>query len=474
MPYPDKPTISTSYTAKAQALGDGTLPGVELDIDLAALRNAVDVLNDFVRGVTRSDGRLANASVRKETLAADVLIGFDAPTAWVTSNAYDPQDTVFEANKFYICLTAHTSSVFADDLAAGRWAILADFTTVTAAAEAARTAAEAALDSFDDRYLGPKASDPSADNDGASLLDGALYWNSSTGTMRVYSLSAAAWQDVSNNAPIRTFTYTATSGQTAFTGADAAGVTLQYDAGFESVFLNGVRLVAVTDYARTSSGTITLTAGAAAGDTVQITAFSGFTAVALADLATTQTVSGNWNFTGQFSLGGAQVTASAAELNQLDGTTITSFAKTILDDANAAATRTTLQLGTAATVDVIDEDNMVTDSATRPPSQQSVKAYVDALPRIGAGQTWQDVAGSRTKGTSYQNTTGRSIQVMVSGSNGSGNNLLDVSVDGSTWIAAADVGGNSRLYTASAIIPPGWYYRVPTAAETPGSWVELR
>lgn len=34
-------------------------------------------------------------------------------------------------------------------------------------------------------------------------------------------------------------------------------------------------------------------------------------------------------------------------------------------------------LGTAAFVDVIDEDDMATDSATRPPSQQSVKAYVD-------------------------------------------------------------------------------------------------
>ena len=33
----------------------------------------------------------------------------------------------------------------------------------------------------------------------------------------------------------------------------------------------------------------------------------------------------------------------------------------------------------AQTLSLIDEDNMSSDSATRPPSQQSVKAYVDSL-----------------------------------------------------------------------------------------------
>lgn len=46
----------------------------------------------------------------------------------------------------------------------------------------------------------------------------------------------------------------------------------------------------------------------------------------------------------------------------------------------AADARTALGLGTAAVVDVIDEDSFVTDSATRPPSQQSVKAYHAANP----------------------------------------------------------------------------------------------
>lgn len=42
-------------------------------------------------------------------------------------------------------------------------------------------------DDFDDRYLGPKASDPSVDNDGNALLTGALYWNTSTNITKVWT-----------------------------------------------------------------------------------------------------------------------------------------------------------------------------------------------------------------------------------------------------------------------------------------------
>lgn len=58
------------------------------------------------------------------------------------------------------------------------------------AAEAARDATLAAYDSFDDRYLGTKASDPTLDNDGNALIAGTLYFNSSTQVMMLYTGSA--------------------------------------------------------------------------------------------------------------------------------------------------------------------------------------------------------------------------------------------------------------------------------------------
>ena len=60
-------------------------------------------------------------------------------------------------------------------------------------ASTSATAAEAALDSFDDRYLGAKSSDPTTDNDGDALIDGALFFDTALGVMKVYDLSATAW-----------------------------------------------------------------------------------------------------------------------------------------------------------------------------------------------------------------------------------------------------------------------------------------
>lgn len=58
------------------------------------------------------------------------------------------------------------------------------------AAESARDATLAAYDSFDDRYLGSKTSDPSVDNDGNALVGGSLYFNSVNGIMKIYTGSA--------------------------------------------------------------------------------------------------------------------------------------------------------------------------------------------------------------------------------------------------------------------------------------------
>ena len=54
-------------------------------------------------------------------------------------------------------------------------------------AESARDATLAAYDSFDDRYLGSKTSNPTLDNDGNALVAGALYFNSVDGVMKVYT-----------------------------------------------------------------------------------------------------------------------------------------------------------------------------------------------------------------------------------------------------------------------------------------------
>lgn len=63
------------------------------------------------------------------------------------------------------------------------------------AAAASAAAAEAALDNFDDVYLGAKSSEPSTDNDGDALNAGDLFFDTTANTIKVYT--GSAWQVVS-------------------------------------------------------------------------------------------------------------------------------------------------------------------------------------------------------------------------------------------------------------------------------------
>jgi hypothetical protein len=68
--------------------------------------------------------------------------------------------------------------------------------TARNAAQTAQAAAEAALDNFDDRFLGAKSSDPSVDNDGNALTDGALYFDTTNNVMKVYDLGNTQWRQI--------------------------------------------------------------------------------------------------------------------------------------------------------------------------------------------------------------------------------------------------------------------------------------
>jgi hypothetical protein len=91
---------------------------------------------------------------------------------------------------------------------------------------------------------------------------------------------------------------------------------------------------------------------------------------------------------------------------------------------------------------------------------------------IGEGQTWQDVASSRVAGTSYQNTTGRAIQVIISGFS-SVARAVQVSSDDSTFITIGQTGGSSDGEGVSFIVPNSWYYKIESP-HTTSFWVELR
>ena len=160
--------------------------------------------------------------------------------------------------------------------------------TSAASASTSASSAESAWDSLDDRYLGAKASDPTTDNDGNTLLTGAMYFDSTNNVTKVYN--GTDWQAASSSIEgIKSdFQYTATASQTVFSGNDDNSNELVIDkAGLTNVFLNGVRL-ADSDYTvDVGANSITLASGAALNDVVEIEVFGNFAGQSGADVAIT-------------------------------------------------------------------------------------------------------------------------------------------------------------------------------------------
>ena len=145
------------------------------------------------------------------------------------------------------------------------------------AAAASAASAASAYDTFDDRYLGSKTADPTVDNDGDALVAGALYFNSTANEMRVYDGANWIAATSAGNVSLLEYKYTATSGQTTFSGADDSSNTLSYTQDNLIVTLNGVVLENGTDYTATTGTSVVLASGAATSDELNVIAFKSFT-----------------------------------------------------------------------------------------------------------------------------------------------------------------------------------------------------
>ena len=103
----------------------------------------------------------------------------------------------------------------------------------------------------------------------------------------------------------RKHTYTATAGQTSFSGAGSEGATLSYtDSNFVDVYQNGVKL-GDADYTSTSGTQIVLTQAASVDDLVEIIVFDAFSAADTVSKADGGQFDGNVTMAGTLGVTGA-------------------------------------------------------------------------------------------------------------------------------------------------------------------------
>ena len=223
----------------------------EVDRSIKLSRTNTMTSTEFAVGSTDRAGKIFGFDDNGELVVSQELGTFKGN--WSASTTYAARDIVKDTstNNIFLCNTGHTSSgsqPLTTNTDSAKWDLLVDAASATTsqnaaaasaaaalvsennastsesnalshkndaetaktaaelaetnaetaqtAAEVAQAAAEAALDNFDDRFLGAKASDPTLDNDGNALTDGALYFNTTDNVMKVYDLGNTTWRQI--------------------------------------------------------------------------------------------------------------------------------------------------------------------------------------------------------------------------------------------------------------------------------------
>jgi hypothetical protein len=194
--------------------------------------------------------------------------------------------------------------------------------SATASANSA-SAAAATFDLFDDSYLGAKSSNPTVDNDGNALQDGALYFDTTNDVMKVYNLSTTTWLQltptVSNQNNINSAVANASNINAAVANASNINAAVSNASNINSVVSNASNINTV---AGISSNVTTVAGMNSAISTVN------------SNSSNINTVAGS--ITNVNNVGGSIASVNTAASNL---TSINSFANTYLGPSSSAPTQ---------------------------------------------------------------------------------------------------------------------------------------
>jgi hypothetical protein len=274
-------TVANDIAAVITLADDLNEATSEIDTVANSITN-VDTVGNDIANVNSVATNIANVNTSATNIAnVNTVAGISANVTTVAGISADV--TTAATNNANITTVAGISSNVTT--VAG---ISSNVTTVAGIAADVTTAATN-VTAFNNTYLGAQSSAPTQDPDGSALDVGDLYFDTVADVLKVRA--SGGWINAGSavNGTANRFTFTATSGQTTFTGADANGETLAYDSGYMDIYMNGVKLAA-GDYTA-SNGTSVVIAPAAAGDTLEMIAYGTFNLanVAINDLTDVNT-----------------------------------------------------------------------------------------------------------------------------------------------------------------------------------------
>jgi hypothetical protein len=195
-----------------------------------------DYVDSILGSATAASTSATSAAASATAAATSATSAAASATAAVTSATSASNSATAASTSASSASTSQTAAATsATSAAASATAAATSATSSATSASAAATSATSAssaattYDNFDDRYLGSKTTAPTVDNDGDTLITGALYFNSVTGVMGVWS--GSAWVAINT-----TSTYSApTIGSTLI----PSGTTVTTLSGITDIVLTG-------------------------------------------------------------------------------------------------------------------------------------------------------------------------------------------------------------------------------------------
>jgi hypothetical protein len=242
----------------------------------AAATSATSASNSASAASTSASNAASSASAASTSASNASTSATNAASSASSASSSASTATTQATNAANSASAAATSATNASNSASAASTSATNASNSATAAAASAAAAASSLDSFDDRYLGSKASDPTVDNDGNPLVTGALYYNTTTQTMKVYDGANWIAATAAGTSAMTRYRYVATAGQTTFSGADSNALTMSYISGNIVVSRNGV-VLDTSEYTASNGTSVVLSVAAAVGDVLDIVAFKSFT-----------------------------------------------------------------------------------------------------------------------------------------------------------------------------------------------------
>lgn len=294
----------SASTATTQATAAGTSATAAASSATGAAASATTATAQATTATTQATAASTSATNAAASAATATTQATAASTSATTATTQASAASTSATN-------AATSATSASNSAATATTQASNASTSATNAATSAAAAASALDSFDDRYLGTKTSDPTVDNDGNALAAGALYFSTTANVMKVYDGASWITATSAGATSLIRFRYVATSGQTTFSGADSASATLTYTVNNITVCRNGVTLD-TSEYTASNGTSVVLTVAAGTGDIVDITAFKSFTVADALSAVSGGTVNGAVTVTGALTANGNVVLGDAS------------------------------------------------------------------------------------------------------------------------------------------------------------------